>query len=174
MTRRSNEALKKARETEIQKIKDQKAGILRDCHQPRFRDILNGDVPHCEVKPFTQRRCPSCSVYQRTVSSAKATKARTIRSTMARNLYELNERQLLEDKEILLKTNADLSEEVRKVKIAYHNSIQQNIKTCKAVEEWKQSYNQVQAGNQNLQDIVLQLESYKNMIILLELLNINS
>ena len=83
---------------------------------------------------------------------------------MAKNLYELNERQLLRDKEILLQTNSNLSEEIRKVKIAYHNSIQQNITTCKALEEWKQSYNQVQAGNQTLQDTVLQLESYiKNL-----------
>ena len=160
MTRRSNEALKKARETEIQKIKDQKAGLLKKCHQPKFRDILSGQIPNCKVKPFTQRRCPSCSVYRRTVSSAKASKERAARSRMAKNLYELNERQLLRDKEILLQTNSNLSEEIRKVKIAYHNSIQQNITTCKALEEWKQSYNQVQAGNQTLQDTVLQLESY--------------
>ena len=164
MTRRSNEALKKARETEIQKIKDQKAGLLKKCHQPKFRDILSGQIPNCKVKPFTQRRCPSCSVYRRTVSSAKASKERAARSRMAKNLYELNERQLLRDKEILLQTNSNLSEEIRKVKIAYHNSIQQNITTCKALEEWKQSYNQVQAGNQTLQDTVLQLESYiKNL-----------
>ena len=57
------------------------------------------------------------------------------------------EKKLLNDKKILIKANSDLSEEIPKVKIAYHNSIQQNIATCKEKDALQQSYSQVHAGH---------------------------
>ena len=159
MTKRSKEALKKAKEAEVQKMKDQQDGIFEKCHQPTFTEVLNGEVPNCKVQPFTQRRCPPCSSYRTTVASSLATRQRAARSKIEQNIIKLNARQLLKDKEILLQTNCNLSEEMRKIKIAYHNSIQQNITTSKALEEWKLSHNQLQAGIQTLQNNILQLES---------------
>ena len=140
-------------------MKDQQDGIFEKCHRPTFTEVLNGDVQNCKVQPFTQRRCPPCSSYRRTVSSSLATRQRAARSKIKQYIIKLNARQLLKDKEILLQTNSELSEEMRKRKIAYHNSIQQNITTSKALEEWKLSHNQLQAGIQTLQNNILQLES---------------
>ena len=142
-------------------MKDQQDGIFEKCHRPTFTEVLNGDVQNCKVQPFTQRRCPPCSSYRRTVASSLASKQRAARSKIEQKIIKLNARQLLKDKEILLQTNSNLSKEMRKIKIAYHNSIQQNITTSKALEEWKLSYKQLHAGNQTLQNNILQLESHK-------------
>ena len=159
MTKRSKEAMKKAKEAEVHKMKDQQDGIFEKCQRPTFTEVLNGEVADCKIKPFTQRRCPPCSSHRRTVASSLASKQRAARSKIEQNIIKLNARQLLKDKEILLQTNSELSEEMRKTKIAYHNSIQQNITTSKALEEWKLSHNQLQAGIQTLQNNILQLES---------------
>ena len=159
MTRRTKEAMKKAKEAEVQKMKDQQNGTFEKCHRPTLTGVLNGEVGDCKIQPFTQRRCPPCSSHRRTVASSLASKQRAARSQIEQNIIKLNARQLLKDKEILLQTNSELSEEMRKTKIAYHNSIQQNITTSKAMEEWKLSHNQLQAGIQTLQNNILQLES---------------
>ena len=159
MTKRSKEEMKKAKEAEVQKMKDQQDGIFEKCQRPTFAEVLNGEVADCKIKPFTQRRCPPCSSHRRTVASSLASKQRAARSKIEQNIIKLNAKQLLKDKETLLQTNSELSEEMRKTKIAYHNSIQQNITTSKALEEWKLSHNQLQAGNQTLQNNILQLES---------------
>ena len=159
MGKRSKEAMKKAKEAEAQKMKDQQNGVFEKCHRPTLTGVINGEVGDCKIKPFTQRRCPPCSSHRKTVAFSLAGKQRAARAQIELNIIKLNARQLLKDKETLLQTNSELSEEMRKTKIAYHNSIQQNITTSKALEEWKLSHNQLQAGIQTLQNNILQLES---------------
>ena len=159
MTRRTKEAMKKAKEAEVQKMKDQQNGTFEKCHRPTLIGVLNGEVGDCKIQPFTQRRCPPCSSHRRTVAFSLASKQRAARAQIELNIIKLNARQLLKDKEILIQTNSELSKEISQTKIAYHNSIQQNFTTSKELEEWKLSHNQLQAGIQTLQSNILQLES---------------
>ena len=155
MTRRTKEAMKKAKEAEVQKMKDQQNGTFEKCHRPTLTGVLNGEVGDCKIQPFTQRRCPPCSSHRRTVAFSLARAWAQIEL----NIIKLNAKQLTKDKEVLIQTNADLSREINQTKIAYNNSIQQNYTTSKELEEWKISHNQLQATIQTLHSNILQLES---------------
>ena len=159
MGKRSKEAMKKAKEAEAQKMKDQQNGVFEKCHRPTLTGVINGEVGDCKIKPFTQRRCPPCSSHRKTVAFSLAAKQRAARAQIELNIIKLNARQLLKDKETLLQKNSELSEDIRQKKIAYNDSIQQNFTTSKELEEWKLSHNQLQAGIQTLQNNILQLES---------------
>ena len=159
MTRRTKEAMKKAKEAEVQKMKDQQNGTFEKCHRPTLTGVLNGEVGDCKIKPFTQRRCPPCSSHRRTVAFSLASKQRAARAQIELNIIKINAKQLTKDKEVLIQTNADLSREINQTKIAYNNSIQQNYTTTRELEEWKISHNRLQATITTLHSNILQLES---------------
>ena len=52
MAKRSKEAMKKAKEAEAQKMKDQQNGIFEKCHRPTLTGVLNGEAGDCKIKPL--------------------------------------------------------------------------------------------------------------------------
>lgn len=148
--RRSNKVLKMIEELERKLLLDQEQGLVAPCHHPKLFQVEGGAIPKCEIKPFTERRCPTCDKYQRMMASTKSAHGKRMRTKMAKDLHTKAEKQFQDEKEALLSTNAALSKEVQELKMAY-TTIGQEKATL------QQAFNQVQAGNQHHQITIHQL-----------------